>query len=55
MNTVNVPPLWVWLGHLIAIITVVMALLAVVRLRPARRRKNHDSRPDPDAHHGDGH
>jgi len=43
----HVPLLYTWLGRTVAVFTVTMAVLALVRLRPARRReKTHDVKPD---------
>jgi|BarGraIncu00222A_1022003.scaffolds.fasta_scaffold43944_2 hypothetical protein len=38
MTHVDVPMLYSWLNHVIQVATVSMAALALVRLRPARRR-----------------
>ena len=38
MTHVHVPMLYSWLNHVIQVVTVSMAALALVRLRPARRR-----------------
>lgn len=48
MTHTHVPLLYSWLNHVIQVVTVSMAALALVRLRPARRRAHGpDRRRDP--------